>query len=380
MKHTVARAILVVPLLFCSLPVFAQEPWAMPHAALARKISATPNPTQVALSEFAWQLFARVNQPAQLNGQTFREWELWKSDIDTFSPSANPTAPKFRTRPHLQKSVLAQNIGLRLHELQMKASGAQSTNPFDFEPSLEEVTRNDLSYTYIMGNGLNTQAGIAAFLASPQAQILFPFGAIETKAHWDKAALPGAYQITDPTTGTVYSLTGLHVMMKITSGSYNPFTSPQPSWFWATFEFKNNLDLAAAQKLITDGDSSPSGYAANVLQKAGLGSTPLVNYLCNGAQISFVDTSGKNMVLGNTQIEWFLATPQPQSLPTSDPAKWKSWSSSCHSCHAQASGQVSGSKINFFACTAPVGPLTGPALPGAQYRPFDFVWALFNAQ
>lgn len=379
MKPTASRQLLLIVSLLVSVSsVFAQASKTAAHIALAKKISATANPTQVAFSEFAWQLFALVNQPAQLNGTTYRQWELWQSDIDTFSPGHNPTAAKFRNRPHLQTSVLAKAIGMRMHNAAVTAGTA--TNPFDFEASLEEVTRNDISYQYITTNGLNTQAGIAKFLSNASAQILFPFGAIETKAHWDKQAIPGAYQITDPTTGTVYSLTGLHIMMKITNNPYDPYTSPLPSWFWTTFEFKNNLDLSYAQKLITDGDSSPAGYAAQVLQNANLGAPSLANYVCNGAQISFVDASGQNMVQGNTQIEWFLATPQPQSLQTSDPKLWKTWSSSCHSCHAQASGQVNGSSINFFSCTAPVGPLTGANIPGPQYRPFDFVWALFNAQ
>ena len=81
------------------------------------------------------------------------------------------------------------------------------------------------------------------------------------------------------------------------------------------------------------------------------------------------------IVLGNTQLEWAFAAP-----PSQDPTTWTSWSSSCHSCHAQASGKVSGAGVRSFRFTAPVGPLTGNALPSSDYHPYDFVWALALAR
>ena len=244
---------------------------------------------------------------------------------------------------------------------------ATEANPFP--QAGEEVTRNSISYEYIMGKNLNTQQGIASYLSQPGRRIDFPLGAVETKAVWVRGSLAGAYQVAG------FSLTALHLMVKVQPTPSSPFTDNSPSWFWTTFELKTDQDLAAAQKFITYGDALPPGGAQAILQQSGLGNTPFTNYVSNGQQIQFSDANNQAIILGNAQLEWAFATP-----PNQNPATWTKWSSSCHSCHAQGSGVVSGSGMNVFSFTAPVGRLTGNALPGAGYQPYDFVWALSRAQ
>src|SRR5581483_4689594 len=126
---------------------------------------------------------------------------------------------------------------------------------------------------------LNTQQGIAAYLGQQGNRIDFPSGAVETKAWWVRGAVPGAYQVGG------FSLTALHLMVKVRPTPTQPFTDDNPSWFWTTFELKSNQGLAAAQKFITYGDALPAGESQMLLQQAGLGGTPFVNYVSDGQQI-----------------------------------------------------------------------------------------------
>ena len=65
-----------------------------------------------------------------------------------------------------------------------------------------------------------------------------PVAAIETKGDWTDSPAAGMYQISDGTTS--YGLDGLHIMVKIAPDPKNVQSSPDPSWFWTTFEFKGN--------------------------------------------------------------------------------------------------------------------------------------------
>jgi len=363
MKTCIPKSLLFVLFALCVNPLFAADWWNMPDPDFVQQYGNLATGTQQQQSQFAWMLFARINQPATLSGSTFSQWELWPSDPDTFAPNVSLFVQqnKIRTRPHLQQSKLAVL-------LRSPHNFRNFISPTPPSGGGEEVTRNQLSYDYIMKNGLNTQAGIVKFLAGSGAKVDFPIGAVETKAFWARGAVAGAYQEAG------FSLTGIHIMMKIAPRPNNPYTDKTPSWFWTTFEFKGNKGWAAAQKFITYPNTLAAAQSAALLSKATVPAV-FANYLSDGVQIQFADAKNKKIVLGNTQIEWFLATPQNQ-----DPTTWKSWSSSCHSCHAQASGQPSGGGVNFFNFTGPVGPLTGANLPSSAYQSFDFVWALSNAQ
>jgi hypothetical protein len=317
-------------------------------------------------SQFAWMMFALLNQQVTNASGTFSAWELWPSDQDTFNPTSITTfdakAPKLRTKPHLQESAILK--ALRLTQPKRFAAVPPTAG--------EEVTRNAISYGYITGKGLNTLAGIEKFFATPGAQVDFPLGAIETKASWSATSPgPGAYSV-----GGVY-LTALHIMVKIAPRPANPFTDNTPSWFWTTFEYKGNTDLAAAQKFITYHDALTPQQSLQILTQAGLAGTAFVNYACNGPQIQFADASHRQIILGNTQLEGFLA------VPGGPPAQWTSWPTSCHTCHSRAGATVTNNAVNFIPAyfgTGVTGMLTPAELPPAGYQSFDFVWAFFNAQ
>jgi hypothetical protein len=343
------------------VPKLGANWWSISDTDFVTQYGKLATGTQGQQSQFAWMTFARANQRVPLGKQTFSQWELWPSDQETFTPDVPrfDATKKVRTRPNLRP----------LQQLRMSRGHALAAEATPFPQAGQEVTRNSLSYNYILDTHLNTQDGIATFLGKPGNMIQFPLGCVETKAWWVKGALPGAYQVGG------LSLTALHLMVKVRPTPGNPFTDDSPSWFWTTFELKSNKGLDAAKKFITYPDALPASESAMLLKQAGLGGTPFTNYVLDGQQIQFSDAKNQKIVLGNTQLEWPFATP-----PNQDPSTWTSWSSSCHSCHSQGSGMVSGSGMNVFSFTAPVGPLTGNALPPAGFQSYDFVWALAQAQ
>jgi hypothetical protein len=318
--------------------------------------------TQLEQSRFAWMAFARANQQISGGGGAPAQpkWETWWSNAQTFGSIAPPfaAANRVRTRPDLEPLEQLRQFALRPHTQDLSR----------FANVHQGVTRNEISYNYIRGNHLNTNAGLAAFLNTQGNQIQLPLGAVETKGAWLPGAIAGAYQLGGQ------SLTGLHLMVKVRPTPASPFTDNSPSWFWTTFELNSNAELNAAQRFITYSDTLPAGDSRALMTQAGLNGTVFMNYVSNGSQIQFFDANHSAIILGNTQLEGVFGRP-----PGTDPTHWTSWSSSCHSCHAQASGKVTGSHVTPNISTTPVGPLQGGDLPGAGSQPYDFVWSLTHA-
>jgi hypothetical protein len=245
----------------------------------------------------------------------------------------------------------------------------------------EEVTRNTLSYEYIMGNKLNTAAGSWKRLSSGPS-LNFPVGAVEIKADWATGSLKGAYTNTDAD-GNVLSLVGIHIMMKMAPTPADSFHSEDPSWFWTTFEFNGNSGLANAQSLLTYHDALSRDESLGLLTSAGINAGAFANYVCNGTQIRFSDAKNPQIILGNTTMENFSFTPTDAATP----ADWKTWSVSCHSCHGTAStgppGNPQGpgrmSANPYFFSHDVTGAL--PAnIASPNYKSFDFVWSLWQAK
>src|SRR5205809_2817275 len=229
MKKILRLLLLVLFAPLCATSSLAADWWNMPDADFVQLYGKLALGSQQEQSQFAWMMFARLAQPAQLGDKTFRVWELWPSNADTFSPNVTTFAPanKVRTRPHLQEPKVFLLNGKPAHALSLAPS---------FKPG-EEVTRNPIAYNYITDpkRPINTRAGIVAAI-NAKSPIDLPVAAIETKGNWitDQVA-PGMYQINDGT--TTYALNGLHTMAEIKPDPQNQHTSPAPRWFWTTFEF-----------------------------------------------------------------------------------------------------------------------------------------------
>lgn len=341
-------------------PASAQDWWKVGDREFAARYAGQALSNDVTeQSIMAWMLFARVNQQVPLGRRTVAQWEMWPSNADTFSGAVAFTAAnKIRTRPHLQTSKAARSVP---HFKNTPTSGG------------EEVTRNLISYGYIVGNGLNTQGGVFNYLGTGKP-VQLPNGATEVKAFWDRSAIPGAYQFHDATQNVTYSLLGLHIMSKFTRTPADPFHSEDPSWFWTTFEFKGNPGLANAQSLLTYKDRLSVAQATALLTEAELGKTNFVNYRSNGTQIRYSDKANPKILLGNTEMEAFASVP-----PNSPPSQWTAWNTSCHTCHGTTSARKSGSAVQFYPFTVPTGKIRDPAIN--NFTSMDFIWSIaFQAQ
>jgi hypothetical protein len=345
---------------------FAGDWWTWSDQDFAKEFGKQAiSPTIKDQSSVAWMLFARVNQPAQNQGQTVTQWEMWPSNDDTFSAAVGlfRAQSKVRTRPHLQPPKTAKIAGL-----------TKTAHLFSLPPNGggEEVTRNLDSYNFIIKNGLQTQAGVKKFISSPNPKVDLPIGAVEIKASWVPGATAGAYQFTG-TTGT-YSLLGLHIMAKVQPAPADQFSSEDASWFWTTFEFKGNPGLAHAQSFLTYKDALLPADALALLTQAGLGQSAFANYKCNGTQIRYSDATNKKIVLGNTQMEDFNFTP----ANAQNPGQWKTWNISCHTCHGTASASLKNSNF-FFPFNMVQIKQGGGKIPAGQmngYQSLDFIWSI----
>ena len=124
-------------------------------------------------SEFAWMLFARLNQPISKD-ISYRVWELWPDNSTTFSLKAKKieNSEKFKKE---RNGPALQTIKAHLESFIISSPKVG-----------EEVTRNFLSYNYIINNQLNSRAGIKRKFEKTDYQVDFPVGAIEIKADWEE--------------------------------------------------------------------------------------------------------------------------------------------------------------------------------------------------
>ena len=142
----------------------------------------------------------------------------------------------------------------------------------------------------------------------------FSIGSLEIKADWVVGSLPGAYTFITAD-GDSFSLAGLHIAAKVAATPGDPFHSEDPSWFWTTFEFKGNPGLTNAQSFLTYKDALTRPQSLALLAQAGLDNGPFVNYVCNGTQIRYSDSTNPTIKLGNTTMENFSFLPPNASSP-----------------------------------------------------------------
>lgn len=328
----------------------------------------------------AWMFFARVNQliddpnkgGMKGTGQV-PLWMAWPTDPDTFAttkPFAFGTAPRGALAPSAEKKDLEAGL-------------VATADP---DGANEEVTRNQISYDYLVQSGLTTQAGITAFFDDAD-MVKMPVGSVELKASW--------LQVTEGSPAPENALTfkfdsgeywwrGLHIMVKMdllaTPGDV--FYSEKPSWFWTTFEFNKNPGVTEVREtLITQRAALPSGEIATLLDTAGLAGFGLDGFAPNGTQIRFTQ-DGKGavpVILGHTDMEDFAGSPN-----TAQPRYWTRFEASCHACHATAA--YNPATKAFFPFSVPTGALdpgynmtdgTGTVqYLGQGYKPLDFMWPI----
>ena len=381
--------------------------------------------------KFAWTLFVRVNQkaaaqvaikgrPGLLSNNAI--WETWADDAWTFPADPDPrNPPKWPTeaQPGLHKSTIRRAVGSHAGPAS-EGADVQTLVPEGFTAPNgsgvgEEVRRNQITFDYIIANGLWYQQGIAAFFARAAAavednlkfttaSISFPRDSIEVKANWiviaeaDKPRFHWNYD----TSGQLLGLVAMHIVSK-----------DVPNWFWCTFEHVDNPGRgdyigshdsygAEPAHIPSRTDKLFQTYPAEKQTAAllallgkngftGAWGAQWQHYRLKGSQIDFTDPAGRPLLLGNSVTEAGF-------VPTA----------SCITCHARAavtargtsafprfSEQTSLPLVNIAQQGTPNGAIltyNGPPDPGWYFRNMgafskqglarlenlqtDFVWAI----
>ncbi|QPM91638.1 hypothetical protein [Pseudooceanicola algae] len=328
----------------------------------------------------AWMFFARVNRmiaDTANGGMSGTDqaplWMSWPSDPDTFD-----------TRMPFDFGAGADHAMQPSAEKKDILAGRVSTE--DPDGANEQVTRNKISYDYLVDNGLTTKRDLASFFTDNE-YVDMPVGSIELKASWLQVT-PGSPVPEGALTFTFdsgeYWWRGLHIMVKMQSLSdpSQVFYSEDPSWFWTTFEFNDNPGVAEVRDaLITQRAPLSSDEIAAILRAAGLGDAGLQAYAPNGTQIRFTENGEGTVpvILGHTDMEDFAGSPN-----TAQPTYWTRFEASCHSCHATAA--YNPTSAEFFPFSVPTGALhPGYNMAdkagvthylGQGYKSLDFMWPI----
>lgn len=344
--------------------------------------------------QFNWEVFARICQTASYQqavpGTNFKTnnvlWETWADDDLTYPSSPDPKNPPLfpventhkhkKLKPSTQRSFF--NHAIKRNAIDFVESGGN-----------EEVRRNEASFNFIIANNLWYTEGLAASFAKGTQggaynPLSFPLNAIEVKGTWKPISEQekSSYHWNYDDSGKLYGLTALHIMTKAI-----------PNWTWATFEWVGNngrcADMGCHDAFgVSPGNVNPHQGATNMpspettdkpyeageltpallqlFKKYGL-SSDWKNYRLKGSQTDWIDATGRTIYLGNSITEdGFVAT------------------SSCISCHANASFDSVGQPANVFLPNgqSPHGPADTKVFwkNGKQIRyQGDFVWGLIAA-
>lgn len=398
----------------------------------------------VAPDQYAWELFAALNQPSQ-EGDGTVVWENWGLarliyDDPELAPEAleqrwhdgtirrPPTAKRedrFEALPIQQQILRAareETLGHSLSRRRFQQQPNQQPGTVSFDPNLagfgdgppenDEVRMNWSAFKTVVDNELYSVDGQeAAFEAG--RPLSFDPDAKEIKAEWRRlAVLPAESQArrrqleqfqrsyhTAIFGDEVWGLIALHIT-----------TKDLPNWFWATWEHEStrqreavvpSRDRWGAKLEIGDvsfnvyerldgnekGDPYPDGRWAGpsdkllqLFQQTNLTDEKWKHYVLRGTQIDFTDKFGRPTILANSVIEEGFQD-----------------TSSCITCHAKAGigprmrRSDEKNRLPVFASgDPPVGDIGLPqpewffgsrTVPNnRKYLQFDFVWSTIRAK
>jgi hypothetical protein len=287
------------------------------------------------MDKHAWTLFAKLNQkaPIQCPETNNTIWETWADNAETF-PGSQPKWPEVcgtAEKPRL-KVLRERSINLFLKEEEKPIiPGVEFVSS-----SVEEVRRNRAVFDYILNKDLWNLEGLVKAYASDE-NIEFPTDAIEVKADWVpiRESEKSKYRWNYTQDGTLVGLRAMHII-----------TKELPNWFWATFEWVDNLgrcdeigcidNFGVTPHIVKPNNTSNLKYATEQLTPeleklfAAYGLTgewgqQFNNYRLKGTQINFIDSTGNPTLLGNSITEQNAV-----------------FGSSCITCHAQARIDASG--------------------------------------
>ena len=380
-----------------------------------------PDPDANEPDKLAWQVFIAISKLATsqqtVRGNTTNDaiWETWADDPLTFPASPNPANPPqwpatgqttttFLKRLQIPTQILLRELlrqkvppsqiapkmlefqrahpEANLQQLLRKQAATSRLNPVHIEivqiGGGEEVRRNKAAFDFIVSNGLWYKQGLKAAFAANKV-INFPVASIEVKAVWVPitASQKSQYHWNYDANGNLYGLVAMHLE-----------TKALPNWLWATFEWTGNagrcdylgcndsfgVTPGSISPATTTGGTYPAGTLTpallSLMSAAGL-PAEFQNYRLKGSQTLFANTIGQPTLLGNSVIENGFVS-----------------SSSCITCHGQASVDKNGNANPSFGF-APTGESSnGPLTPSMfldssgqlQFFPIDFIWGIIKAQ
>ncbi|MCV6589137.1 MAG: hypothetical protein OIF57_08920 [Marinobacterium sp.] len=347
-------------------------------------------------STFAWCLFATVNSPYNGEAGSRPLWQTWASNENTFLDEG--IKPKWPTE---SSSDIHEEIKKRTIEAnESKSPQNDDSERVDSKPSSKEsVYRNKITFDYLSNiNPMYSQQVVKDTYRRRQKAEL-PLGSIEVKAHWVRDGHLTSWgqelsinknkdndkMISAPSDSSYY-LNGMHIMIKsdMLPGNESAFTSQEKSWFWTTFEYVNNPGRTQALKFVKP-KTAKNWYEYHnnrqLLKKVqakmpwaqNLDPKFIDYYRSNGTQLSFFEDK-EVAVLGNTTMEDFAFQPTPETQPEN----WVGWTTSCHTCHAQARTPIMPASLmqqgGFVPAYGPLGPVDPDVVNGAW--PLDFIWSI----
>jgi hypothetical protein len=384
MKHAL-QCVLTLWLMVCAAGIAragapdAHGPWDLPQPSRA-----------MGDDEYAWRLFVALNWPAAGDRRTADPgaplganrpavWESWKNSAEVFrDDGADPGAwdagvplsgaRRFEVLSRRDFPNLRQVVNGRMEPV---------TDPLAHALRAVEVRMNRSSYEYVRAQCLYSEPGQLAAIGGGRT-VSFPAGSIHVKASWRpiepaEASRYHTLSITMADGSTrLYGLTALNIATKI-----------RPNWFWASFEHVDNQfraggdgwlhpsrdTFACRGRAAADCNLSPSGM--------GLEGTVWQFYRLRGTLTTYVDASGRPLLLGNSELEAGLQA-----------------TASCITCHARASiGTVAGAtaRLPIFRPggaregyvgrpdSAWFGGPQGSDRADGSFAPLDFVWSLSQA-
>jgi hypothetical protein len=335
--------------------------------------------------EFIWRLVSQFAAPAPKRDNGTVVFETWASDGDIYTKT--PAWPR-----RFQASVLrmakheAKTIAVPCDTAQGAATGNFPIGGDPMPCIAEEVRRNRPQFDFIVQNGLNTSAGLAAAFKRG-TKIAMPLEAIAVKADWVPVVtllrwLPPIESIanirkfyhTTISEGTEYALLSLHISSR-----------QNANWVWGTLEhqmtpgrcdyigchdtFGAMVPEVAPNKTAFNtqyGSCEKSPAWKQVMEAAQL-SPVWQNYCLKSSQVDFTAPDGTPYVLGNSVTEGIVGNGTVAA-------------SSCIACHAYASFTADGGIDRRVGNVLPFNP-TGTTIQAvlAGSMQYDFMWGVLLA-
>lgn len=331
---------------------------------------------------YMWQVFTNLVTPT--GAPNTASFQTWATDEDIYT--ATPTWPGTAAGREIKASRRQTGFHLSGDSLPPCAT---PENPwvanFPLTGCLSEVVyRNRTQYDYIVGEGLNTQQGVAAFYAADKI-VAMPPASIAIKTDWipvtdllqwvpELGTLENVRQsyYTVVSAGVEYGLVAMHVS-----------TAQNPQWVWGTFEHKNNPgrcdvigcfdSFGARKKVVRPNDQRANTQygacnktpALNAMMRAAGLPTVWDNYCLKSTQVSYTNASGKPSVLTNTVTERLSVNGELIG--------------SCIGCHAYAAFGSNGSPTDAAMTMLAYNPVGRPiASVFDNAKSYDFMWGIIN--